>query len=1010
MIDKTAALTAVVQLVDAFQANATEYCSVSYNETNARTEFITPLLGALGWDVYNIKKHAMSLREVLEEANVTIADDAPARRPDYELRLARTRKLFVEAKKPNVNLMTDASAAFQARRYGYSAGMPIVVLTNFRQLVVFDCTVPPKTSDSAVVARIAAMEYGDYESQFDSLWEYFSRDVVISGRFDERYATDLSYRGSAPFDELFLAQVRRWRERLAVDIHASTPTLSTSELTYAVQSFLSRLVFLRICEDRDLEAYEQLRAAASAGGYVSYRQLLAKADAFYDSGLFDLVVDERLGTTVSDATLTAITNELYYPQSPYTFSVVEAEVLGRIYEQFLGEAIIVEGGVVKVVLRPEVRESGGVVPTPRMIVDEIVDRTLFPLISGRSPADLSGFTVLDMCCGSGVFLLSVFERLCDHYLSWYLSNDADSHRGKEIVEVREDDWRLTYAERRQILVDHVRGVDIDAEAVEVAQLSLLLKLIEGETRADLTAFVHTTGERALPSLDFMMRSGNSLVSRTEWEESLGPMSTETESQVAPFDWTEEFPVEMHSGGFDAIVGNPPYIRIQNMAKYSLEEVGYYQQPTSPFETAHQDNFDKYALFVERALDLLRDDGRTGVIIPHKFMSLTSGAALRKLLVDRISDVVHFGSQPVFPGVSNYTAIIVCGPPTTSEAVVENVRSIADWRLGIRTAPIEVSRADLTETPWHFAGAEFNALLDRLRGNGCTTLGSVADIFVGVQTSKDDVYIVRPETVTDESITTLWNGQTWTLERGIVRPSLYKTQIEPFVQPQPDRWMIFPYVIIDDVAHLIQPDEIQSQYPGCWAYLNARKTELANRNVTGGIIGEQQWYQFGRAQSLTKFGSPKIILPVLSLEPRYAPDNDDITVTGGGNGPYYLLRSRDPDEIPDAVLLAVLNHPLAEAIVRIGTSVFRGGYYSHGKQFIERVLVPVITQDSRTRIAAAVADLNEAGQQVAAATIPGGRKKAERRYVALRNRVVGLVDEAFGIGPTDRALISAVPLP
>lgn len=1011
MSEKSLSLDAVKALVAQFAVHEPDYMADAYNETQARSDFITPLLAALGWDVRNLKTQPPSLREVVEEANVIIDDASPSRKPDYELRLARIRKLFVEAKKPSVNILTDRDAAFQARRYGYSASMPIVILTNFRHIVVYDCSVPPKFTDDPHVARVASFAYTEFESRFDALWEYCSREVIYSGRFDGRYKTELSYRGSAPFDELFLKQVREWRHHLAVDILGNVPSMSAVELTYAVQIFLSRLIFLRICEDRELENYEQLQTVAASGGFAPYKELLQQADTFYNSGLFDVMADERLGTIVSNTALNRIISELYYPQSPYTFSVVEAEVLGRIYEQFLGEVITVTDGHVSVVERPEVRESGGVVPTPRQIVDEIIDRTVYPLINGRSPVELKNFTVLDMCCGSGVFLLSAFERLCDHYLTWYVADGVDTHRGTTIIEVSTDSWRLTYGERRRILLAHIRGVDINAEAVEVAQLSLLLKLIEGENRADLADFVHASGEQALPRLSDIVRSGNSLVSRPEWNAVRGHMTADIEAIVCPFDWKTEFPLEVQGGGFSAIVGNPPYIRIQNMAKYSPAEVAYYQADGSPFAVAHQDNFDKYALFIERGLEFLAAEGRQGFITPHKFMTITSGRPVRLVLADRVSEVVHFGSQSVFPNVSNYTAIVVCGPPSPSPVMVEQVRSIDSWHLGVHEPLVEFDRSEFTAEPWHFASSEFNALIAKHRVQGCRYLEEVADVFVGVQTSSDQVYIVTQQSSTDTHVSINWDGREWHLERAMLRPCLNDIRIESFAQPVANQWMIFPYVLdADGKAHLVQPDVLSADFPGCWEYLNARKDELATRSITGGIAAERQWYQYGRAQSLSNFGRSKIILPVLSLEPRYAQDDDDIVVTGGGNGPYYLIRSDDEHELPNSVLLAILNHPLAEAVVRSHTSVFGGGYYSHGKQFISDILVPILSTKMRDAIADMVAEVIDARLTLANAKTPAEIDKASRRYHGLRDRLTDLVFDAFSMDDAEKQVVISVPMP
>jgi hypothetical protein len=494
---REAARTRVAELVALFKSNESERLDKGYNETQARTDFITPLLVAFGWDVHNATGKSSLLRDVVEEATVEVGEKLN-KRPDYELRLAGQRKFFVEAKKPSIPIETNKEAAFQLRRYGFSAGLPISVLTNFYRLAVYDTTHVPNVKDEASNARLLLVNYDEFDAKFDELWPILSQCSIYSGEFDKRYFVPARKGAGENFDDLFLRQVRSWREILAKDIHENTSGLSTAELTYAVQVFLSRIIFLRICEDRDIEAHENLRARNT---FALFMKELRRADAFYNSGLFRLLDDEKLGVKISDRALQAIFENLYYPKSPYTFAVVDAQVLGEIYEQFLGDEIKVEDGVVSILNRPEVRESDGVFPTPGYIVDIIVGKSLRPIMEGKSPAQLEALSVIDICCGSGIFLLSLYELLMDYYLSWYLVNDPASHSGVRIFDSGAGQWRLTFSEKRRILLTHIRGVDVDSSAVEVAQFSLLLKLIEHETQASLAHFAATSKQKPLPSLN-----------------------------------------------------------------------------------------------------------------------------------------------------------------------------------------------------------------------------------------------------------------------------------------------------------------------------------------------------------------------------------------------------------------------------------------------------------------------------------------------------------------------------
>lgn len=1014
---KAAARARVADLVQNFRRNEADYLRAAYNETQARTDFITPLLAAFGWDVHNAAGQPLGLREVIEEATVEVGEERLSKKPDYELRLARQRKLFVEAKKPNVRIDRSRDAAFQTRRYGYSASLPIAVLTNFHQLAIYDCRPAPNLTDEAHVARILLVGYDEFEARFDDLWPMLSREAVYSGDFDRRFSVDVTRQGADQFDDFFLRQVRSWRERLARDIHQHALGLSPVELTYAVQLFLSRIVFLRICEDRDIERYETLRGLATGNSFDALMAELRRADAFYDSGLFRLLDDARLGIRISDDVLSSIINELYYPQSPYTFAVVETEVLGEIYEQFLGEIITIDGhGTVEIVSKPEVRESGGVVPTPRYIVDAIVQRTLGPQLNGKSPAELETFTVADICCGSGIFLLSAFEFLADHYLAWYQANDRARHVGRTIYEAGAGLWRLTFEEKRRILLAHVRGVDIDANAVEVARFSLLLKLIEDESAAGLRDYVDRTGTPALPELEGTLRAGNSLVSQAEWHAARGALPARILEKVNPFSWADEFPTEQARGGFHVIVGNPPYIRIQNMQAYSPEEAAFYQAAGSPYTTARQDNFDKYALFIERSLSLVRPDGRLGFIVPHKFMTIQAGRALRRLVTEGhpLEEIVHFGVQQVFGRLAtNYTCLLILNRQGRADVTIERVEALEAWRYGTPGPRNVVPAAELTDDPWQFADADTRALFARVRAACGRELNDVAEIFVGVQTSADSIYIFRAAAETPGTVTLRWDGRDWPIERGILRPCLLDVTLHPYSRAEANTWMIFPYEIVNGAratARLIQPAEMARRFPLCLAYLTARRAELERRNVVGGTAAERQFYQFGRSQSLTKFDSPKIILPILSREARYAYDETNIMMTGGGNGPYYLIRPQDGAPESNFFLLAVLHHPLSEAMVRTHTSPFRGGYYSHGKQFIEHLPIPAATPAQRAEIETLVVQLIAANDSAQAARVPHQKTLHERNAAALRDQIEARVSALFGLSPADVALAKAVPIP
>ena len=1010
-MDRNAALPLITELVEKFASNHAAYTEShsAYNETQLRVDFLDRFLMALGWDVFNDKQAPQHLREVVHEDTVEVedGDQVVAKRPDYALRLGTERKFFLEAKRPSVPITTSNATAFQVRRYGWNARLPISVLSNFDKLIIYDCRIRPRAQDNARVARLAVYDYTEYVTKFDEIYAQLSREAVYSGLFEQQFGVDKEHVGLEPFDEYFLGQIETWREQLAQDIVQRNPALTQDELNFLVQRLLNRIIFLRICEDRELEKYRSLQEVQT---YDALKATFRQADTRYNSGLFDFIEDQlSLNIQVGSHVLISIFKELYYPASPYAFSVVEAAILGEIYERFLAKQITVSDHRVTIVEKDEIAASRGVVPTPRFVVEAIVQKTFAPLCAAKSPTELAQIRVADIACGSGSFLVAAYEYLLNQYLEAYLREGAERHR-ERVYQSSQNTWHLTLPERQRILCSHIFGVDIDPQAVEVARFSLLLKVLEGVPAASIAAHWQQHHTRALPDLRANIQCGNSLVDSTYFDYGQDALTDQAHfARLNPLDWQEAFPCVFAEGGFDAIVGNPPYIRIQNMMHYSPHEVQYYQSQESPYACARSDNFDKYYLFVERGLSLLKPKGRLGYIVPHKFLSLKSGRALRKLLSEgrHVTEIVHFGVQQIFGKKrTTYTCILVLAKQPVSHFIVEHVGDLQAWRRGEPDEIAEYQAAYLGEAPWELVSPAAQQVFERLRAMCPTTLEQVANIFVGVQTSADRIYIFEPDGETDHMVTfTDVAGATWTVEKAILRPCLKDAVLSAFGRPQPNAYIIFPYTIQDSRAGLYPPDEMRRRFPRCWDYLSAHRATQEQRSIQGRT--PETWYRYGRSQSLTKFdGTPKLIWSVLLLEARYAYDDQDIIFTGGGNGPYYGLRPLPETALSIHYLEAVLSHPVIEAMVRARGSVFRGGYRSHGKQFVKDLPIRQIDfadADDEARhdtIANLVKTLIEVTERAATVMVPAQRQQAVYQARQLRQAVEREVGALYGLTDDD----------
>ena len=648
------------RLVERFERNVESYTSGKYNETQLRREFVDPLFELLAWDVSNSKGHSEVYKDVVHEDAVKIGGLTKA--PDYAFRVGGVRKFFVETKAPHRNLKNNPESAFQLRRYAWSAKLPLSILTDFEEFSVYDTRIRPYKSDKAATARILYVRYTDYICRWNEIADVFSRNAILAGAFDAYAESKRAKRGTAEVDESFLQEIESWRDALAKNLALRNPDLGLRLLNTAVQRTIDRIVFLRICEDRGIEPYGQLMALLNGGDvYGRLGEIFVRADARYNSGLFHFSDepgrseprdDRTLALAIDDGILKNIVSNLYYPDSPFEFSVFSADILGQVYEQFLGKVIrLTKGHQAKVEEKPELRKSGGIYYTPTAVVDYLVGHTVGTLLDDAgSPGKVSSLRILDPACGSGSFLIRVYQVLLDWHLAWYQGDDAAKHskgRNAKMYQGPGGEWRLTAAERKRILTNNVYGVDVDPQAVEVTKLSLLLKVLEGESAETLESQLRLFRERALPDLSSNIKCGNSLVSTDYYAGRQAALFDEEELyRINAFDWEAEFPHVLSVGGFSAVIGNPPYLSFSGRQAVALDESlrDYYVRhyPGSGWQTSH-------GLFITKAHALTRR--MVGLIVPDQVGHLEGYEPIRAA-VTKVSSMmaVRYWGEDVFAGV------------------------------------------------------------------------------------------------------------------------------------------------------------------------------------------------------------------------------------------------------------------------------------------------------------------------------------------------------------------------
>ncbi|MGA9365434.1 MAG: TaqI-like C-terminal specificity domain-containing protein [Bacteroidota bacterium] len=698
----------ILQLVDRFDRNLEAYRSGEYNETQLRREFLDPFFTALGWDVENKQGYAEAYKDVIHEDAIKVGGATKA--PDYCFRIGGTRKFFVEAKKPSVNLKDEISPAYQLRRYAWSAKLPLSILSDFDEFAVYDCRVKPASAETAATARTLYVEFKEYPERWEEIASVFSREAVLKGSFDKYAESTKAKKGTAEVDDAFLKEIEAWRDTLARTIALRNTELTQRELNFVVQRTIDRMIFLRICEDRGIETYGALMALLN-GEHVYKRlcELFHRADEKYNSGLFHFRMEKdrlekpdelTLGLNIDDKPVKEIIRNLYYPDSPYEFSVLPADILGQVYEQFLGKVIRLTAGHRAVVEdKPEVKKAGGVYYTPTYIVDYIVKNTVGKLLltpgpspnrrgvsrrtSGQgevskamTPKQASKLRILDPACGSGSFLIGAYQYLLDWHRDWYVNDGAKkwtTGRSPVLYQVSGGDWRLTTAERKRILLNNIYGVDIDPQAVEVTKLSLLLKVLEGENEQTISRQLKMFHERALPDLGSNIKCGNSLIGPDFYKgKQLSLLDEEERLRINVFDWKKEFseifgaggPSTSSGQGFDAVIGNPPYISVESTQK---DVTSYY---LGAFESAYG-RTDSFALFLEQSVKLTVRNGHSGLITSNRVLTNAQLAELRKLLLSntRIETILTF-KKTVFEAAIDTTVLTFQkGPPTDEHSII-----------------------------------------------------------------------------------------------------------------------------------------------------------------------------------------------------------------------------------------------------------------------------------------------------------------------------------------------------
>lgn len=931
----------VKELTETFDSNLESYKKGIYNETQVRREFIDPFFEELGWDIANKQGYAEAYKDVIHEDAIKVGGVTKA--PDYCFRVGGARKFFLEAKKPSVNIQEDIPSAYQLRRYGWSAKLSLSILTDFEEFAVYDCRVKPVKTDKGSHSRILYLKYTDYVDRWEEIAGIFSREAILKGSFDKFAESNKIKKGTTEVDAAFLQEIERWREILARSIALRNPNLSQRELNFAVQQTIDRIVFLRICEDRGMEAYGGLMALQNGENvYKRLFQLFNKADEKYNSGLFHFRKEKGRDNCdsltpslhIDDKPLKDIFNNLYYPESPYEFSVLSADILGQVYEKFLGKVIrLTAGHQAKIEEKPEVRKAGGVYYTPDYIVDYIVKNTVGKLVEGKKPGPRGGVShlkILDPACGSGSFLIGAYQFLLDWHRDAYIQDGPENwSKGKtpRVYQSRKGEWRLTTDERKRILLNNIYGVDIDHQAVEVTKLSLLLKVLEGEDEQSIGKQMSLFQERVLPDLTNNIKCGNSLIGPDFYDQQQMSLLDEEEIfRVNAFDWNAEFSEIMTDGGFDAVIGNPPYVRQESLTDFKP----YFEKRFSVYNGVA----DLYAYFIEKGVSLLRQGGFFSYIVANKWFRANYGKPLRQWMKQQhILEIIDFGDLPVFKQATTYPCIIVIqkkAPGPTFRASIIKTLDFSDLQAHVCQHRHDVRQDALGESGWSLANRSIQDVFDKLHKTG-VPLGEYVDgkIFYGIKTGLNEAFVIddatREKLIADNP-----------KSADVIKPFLAGRDIKRYQPATSEKYLIFTRRGVDI-----------EKYPAIKKYLSQFKERLLPRpkdwkgeKWQGRKPGSYPWYEIQDSIDYhSEFEKPKIIVPAIVKSASYAYD----TVGFYSNDKTTIIPTTDK------YLLGLIGSKALDYYMHTISSTKQGGYFEYKPMYISKLPIRTINFDDPTDV-------------------------------------------------------------
>jgi predicted type IV restriction endonuclease len=922
-------------------------------EADIKHQFIEPLFEqVLGWDRKNVLMESRVLKG----------------RADYILKNGNQELLVVEAKKTNVSLTEDEGR--QAVSYAYHRKIKFAVLTNFKSLRVYHALSNIKNIDKNLLkieGKYFRLDFNEFLDKFDVLW-LLSQESFEKGEINKLLSAK-DEKINKPIDKSILEDLLKIREWLSKELKSKKNYLSQEVIDEIVQNLIDRLIFIRSVEDRGLEPLYYLKSLEAdvrqQGTKLQlFPYLLEKFKDFnnkYDSKLFEPNLLEKEGA-FSDDVLRRVILALYSgvegTQDKYMFDIIPGDLLGSIYEQYLGTILSGTEKRVKLEEGTGKRKKMGIYYTPSYIVDYIVKNTVGEYIKDKSIDEILEVKIVDPACGSGSFLVRAFQEVCDVIEEKLKKGEKGS---KMLFKDYKD--RLILGQKIDILLDCIHGVDLDEKAVELARLNLLLRLLENEGQE--------TKKLILPHLEKNIKNGNSLID---------------DSKIAgdkAFNWNAQFPDVFREGGFDVVVGNPPYVRVQEL---SYKDIDYFK---TRYKSAYK-RVDIAILFFEKTLEILKKEGLVGFISSNQFLITEYGRMIRELLLKNyeIKKMVDFGDLPIFESALTYVSIFILRKGNRKDFVYLKINSMDEVKKleSIKGVNIEIN--SLTNDSWVLTKNEESIIINKL--NLIQKLNKIGSANAGIITGLDDILMLDKSELNKNNF-----------EKELILPLVRGTDPKRYEYVSPSKYVIYPYKVEEGKTKILSEKELKN-FPIVYNYLIKHKSVLMKRKDSRKTFeNRKDWFALVRFGRKEIFNQEKIVTPGEVKEHKFSLDNSK----AGFSCARVFAITLENKKYNLRYILAILNSNLIKFYLRHIASLKQGGYYTFSSNTLGQIPIHLPSSSQEKKIIPLVEQILELQKKYHDEKVSGGEK--ERLEQQIENTDYEIDEEVYklyGITEEEKKII------